>query len=84
MLGEEISEQLFGEGHRIQFVKIFDLKRRYTLEAFELHNYYHFKKAKIVHYPLISLSSCLCDGTSPARMHCFIWIIFLSFQQSLK
>lgn len=36
--GEEISEQLFGEGRRIQFVKIFDLKRRHTFEAFELCN----------------------------------------------
>ena len=34
----EISEQLLGEGRRIQFVKIFDLKRRHTFEAFELCN----------------------------------------------
>ena len=37
-VGEEISEQLFSESHRIQFTKIFELKRRYTFEAFELCN----------------------------------------------
>ena len=37
-VGEEISEQLFGESHRIQFAKIFELKRRYIFEAFELCN----------------------------------------------
>lgn len=37
-VGEEISEQLFGESHRIQFAKIFELMRRYSFEAFELRN----------------------------------------------
>lgn len=39
--GEEIPEQLFCEGHRrefAKFAKVFDLRRKYTLKAFELHN----------------------------------------------
>lgn len=38
LLGEEIPKQLFCEGHRGQFVKVFNQERRYMFEAFELHN----------------------------------------------